>query len=189
MSQSLNDLLQPLASEAAIKQEPVENAKTLYTFHSQQIDKLKNDKTNVSELKAELLAKEKRLADVEIEFTGPSLIQTATDIHMLTSCAKLEKEIQDLKERISQIESGADVENYFLRVGDILFSYSDAQERIAGGERPTESNKKVRVPANSVYSYFAPEVSDTVSVQDQVFQIGKIAGGFRHGDQFIGRKI
>ena len=110
MSQSLNDLLQPLASEAAIKQKPVENAKTLYTFHSQQIDKLKNDKTNVSDLKAELLAKEKRLADVEIEFTGPSLIQTATDIHMLTSCAKLEKEIQDLKERISQIESGADVE-------------------------------------------------------------------------------
>jgi len=170
MSQSLNDLLQPVASEAAIKQKPVENAKTLYTFHSQQIDKLKNDKTNVSELKAELLAKEKRLADVELEFTGPSLIQTATDIHMLTSCAKLEKEIQDLKERISQIESGADVENYFLRVGDILFSYSDAQERIAGGERPLESNKKVRVPANSVYSYFAPEVSDTVSVQD-----GKVA--------------
>ena len=166
MSQSLNDLLQPVASETALKQKPIENAKTLYTFHSQQIDKLKNDKTNVSDLKAELLTKEKRLADVELEFTGPSIIQTATDIHMLTSCAKLEKEIQDLKERISQIESGADVENYFLRVGDILFSYSDAQERIAGGERPVESNKKVRVPANSVYSYFAPEVSDTVSLAD-----------------------
>jgi hypothetical protein len=166
MSQSLNDLLQPVATEALIKQKPVENAKTLYTFHSQQIDRLKNDKINVSELKAELFAKEKRLADVELEFTGPSIIQTATDIHMLTSCAKLEKEIQELKERISQIESGADVENYFLRVGDILFSYSDAQERIAGGERPVESNKKVRVPANSVYSYFAPEVSDTISVAD-----------------------
>ena len=69
-----------------------------------------------------------------------------------------------MKEKISQIETGADVENYFLRVGDILFSYSDAQERIAGGERPTELNKKVRVPANSVYSYFAPDNSDAPSI-------------------------
>jgi Zn finger protein HypA/HybF involved in hydrogenase expression len=164
MSQSLNELLQPVSSEPAQKQKPVENAKTLYTFHSQQIDKLKCDKSNIEELKRDLTAKEKRLADVELEFTGPSLIQTATDIHMLTSCSKLEKEIADLKTKIAQIESGADVEDYFLRVGNILFSYSDAQERIAVGERPVELSKKSRVPANSVYSYFAPDTSDAISV-------------------------
>jgi hypothetical protein len=164
MPLSLDDLLQSVPTETSPKPKPIENAKTLYTFHNQQIDKLKNDKTNLEELKAELAIKVKRLEEVEHEFTGLSLIQTASDIHMLTSCSKLEKEIQDLKEKISQIETGADVENYFLRVGDILFSYSDAQERIAGGERPTELNKKVRVPANSVYSYFAPDNSDAPSI-------------------------
>ena len=164
MPLSLDDLLQPVAPETVIKQKPIENAKTLYTFHSQQIDKLKNDKTQLQELKDELTVKVKRLEEVEKEFNGPSLVQSATDIHVLTSFSKLEKEISDLKGRISQIESGANVNDYYLRVGDILFSYSDAQERIAVGERPAESSKKVRVPANSVYSYFAPEAADAVSV-------------------------
>jgi hypothetical protein len=164
MPLSLDDLLQPVAAETVIKQKPIENAKTLYTFHSQQIDKLKNDKTQLQELKDELAMKVKRLEEVEKEFNGPSLVQSATDIHVLTSFSKLEKEISDLKGRISQIETGANVNDYYLRVGDILFSYSDAQERIAVGERPAESSKKVRVPANSVYSYFAPEAADAVSV-------------------------
>ena len=164
MPLSLDNLLQPVASETVIKQKPIENAKTLYTFHSQQIDKLKNDKTQLQELKDELAVKVKRLEEVEKEFNGPSLVQSATDIHVLTSFSKLEKEISELKGRISQIETGANVNDYYLRVGDILFSYSDAQERIAVGERPAESSKKVRVPANSVYSYFAPEAADAVSV-------------------------
>ena len=81
----------------------------------------------------------------------------ASDILVLTSRQRLEKEIDALEDKIAKLESNESLADYFLRVGDILFSYSDAQDRIAEGERPVETFKKGRIPANSVYSYFAME--------------------------------
>jgi hypothetical protein len=132
-----------------------ETAKTLEAYHTSQLGKMKEEQGNVSEYKANLAKKKKELERVEKEFCGPSLILNASDILVLTSRQRLEKEIKALEERITKLESNESLADYFLRVGDILFSYSDAQDRIAEGERPVETFKKGRIPANSVYSYFA----------------------------------
>jgi len=133
-----------------------EPAKTLDSYHNAQMTKFREEKARLAELNAELAQKRLELAKVEEEFNGPSLITNASDILVLTSRQRLENEINVLEEKIAQLESGDIETDYFLRVGEILFSYSDAQDRIAGGEKPIESStKKGRVPANSVYSYFS----------------------------------
>jgi len=154
---SLDNLLLPLNTHVQKSAKPVENAKTLLTFHKQQLERIEEEKSTVGALKAQLETKRAELANVEKEFSSPSIVTSAADIHMLTGRARLENEIHTLEEKIRTIESGNDVADYFLRVGDILFSYSDAQERIATGERPMENspNKKSRIPTNSVYSYFS----------------------------------
>ncbi len=138
------------------KTKHVESAKTLESYHINQLSKLREEKLNIETYKKDLEAKKVRLAEVEREFSGPSIITNASDIVILTSRQKLENEIQELTEKIARLESGEAEADYFLRVGDILFSYSDAQDRIATGEKPLDPiTKKGRIPANSVYSYFS----------------------------------
>lgn len=155
---SLNSLLRPVCEE----QKPVktqkspETIKTLESYHNQQLSKMRDEKKNVDELRDELKQKQQQLEMVEREFNGPSLILNASDIAILTSRQKLESDIADLQRRIQNIEDGINEAEYFLRVGEILFSYNDAQERIAGGHHHVEvQSKKGRIPANSVYSYFS----------------------------------
>ncbi len=165
---SLNDLLKPQQNEILpskpLKQ--VDNAKTLDSFHNNHIHKLKQEGSTLQELKNDLQHRKERLALIEKEFNGPSIIQNASDITILTSRQKLETEIKELEIKIAKIESGENITDYYLRVGDVLFSYSDAQERIATGERVAENSvlKKGRIPANSVYSYFT---NDTESVVEE----------------------
>ena len=134
-------------------------AKTLDAFHTQHLAKLREEKQMLSSLKAQLEEKKAKLAIFEKEFASPNLILNANDIVVLTSRQKLENEIKEEERTIQRIEKGENEAEYFLRIGDILFSYSDAQNRIATGEKPVESNnvRKGRVPANSVYSYFSTE--------------------------------
>jgi len=133
-----------------------EPAKTLEAYHVSNLAKMRDDKDNLADFKAELKEKKAALERVESEFSGPALIHNASDIAILTSRQRLEAEIGVLEEKIAGLESGETETDYFLRVGDILFAYSDAQERIAGGERPLDSNlRKGKIPANSVYSYFS----------------------------------
>lgn len=165
---SLNDLLRPVSNEI-LTTKPVktqENAKTLDSFHNNHITKLRQEKDTLSELKEDLFVRKERLALIEKEFSGPSIIQNASDINILTSRQKLETEIKVLETKIAKIESGENITDYYLRVGEVLFSYSDAQERIATGERVAENSilKKGRIPANSVYSYFT---TDTESVIEE----------------------
>jgi hypothetical protein len=140
-----------------------ETAKTLESYHNAQIAKFREEKSRLDELRALLKIKKSELAKVDEEFSGPSLITNASDILVLTSRQRLENEINALEEKITKYESGEVETDYFLRVGEILFSYSDAQERIAGGEKPIENSvKKGRVPANSVYSYFSSNVDNEI---------------------------
>lgn len=156
---SLDCLLKPVSSEEHAQNKPVkapDTAKTLESYHNQQIGKLRDEKSRLTELKKELAEKKARMITVEKEFTGPSLIVNASDIAILTSRQKLENEIKSLEEQIRNIQEGTNESDYFLRVGDILFSYSDAQDRIATGEKPMDDiMKKGRTPTNSVYSYFS----------------------------------
>lgn len=154
---SLDNLLK--AEEPVVKQQKNVEAKTLDAFHSQHLAKLREEKQTLVALKENLEEKKQRLAILEKEFASPSLILNANDIVILTSRQKLENEIKEDERTIKKIEQGENEAEYFLRIGDILFSYSDAQDRIATGEKPVESvnARKGRVPANSVYSYFSVE--------------------------------
>jgi prefoldin subunit 5 len=161
---SLDFLLQASSGEEvnptgkAVKQ--AESAKTLESYHTTQISKLREEKEHIDVYKRELQTKKDRLETVEKEFLSPVFVKHTSDLVVLTSRHKLEKEIRELEEKIHRLESGEEETDYFLRVGDILFSYTDAQDRIATGERPMETAKKGRIPANSVYSYFSNHCED-----------------------------
>jgi hypothetical protein len=150
-----DNLVDTAAAATKVPKGP-EQAKTLEAYHNANLAKMREEKAKLAEFKANLKSKQAALEKVESEFSGPALITNASDIAILTSRQRLETEIEILEEKIAGLESGETEADYFLRVGDILFSYSDAQDRIAGGERPVESGmKKGRIPANSVYSYFS----------------------------------
>jgi Zn finger protein HypA/HybF involved in hydrogenase expression len=133
------------------------SAKTLESYHCQNIQRIRDEKSRLPQLRKELQQKRTEFFVIEENFSEPAIISNAQDIAVLTSRQRLEREIQDLEDRIRSIESGESEADYFLRVGDILFSYTDAQDRIAAGEKAAAAlaNKKTRMPANSVYSYFA----------------------------------
>jgi hypothetical protein len=156
---SLENLLRSseISDVPHIKTKSIDNAKTLETYHNAQLLKLKEEKLNINVFKIELAEKKDRLAISEREFLSPNIIISANDISILTGRQKLENEIKALEEKIRKIEDGENESDYFLRVGDILFSYTDAKERIAKGDRPLETttSKKGRMPSNSVYSYFS----------------------------------
>lgn len=140
------------------KKSTIDNAKTLESYHQNYIQKINEDKINVITYKKQLEEKKAQLAKVDGEFSAP-----LRDIHTLTCRQTLEKEIAELEAKINKISSGENEMDYFLRVGNILFSYADAKERIAAGEGPViDEIKKARIPANSVYSYFS---SNTTSEQ------------------------
>jgi Zn finger protein HypA/HybF involved in hydrogenase expression len=167
---SLDNLLRPVSTVEsqpgkAIKQ-TAETAKTLESYHAQHISKFKEEKTKLEDYKKELEERKAQLAHVEKEFSGPSIITSAYDINILTSRQKIETSIRELKDKITKIENEGNVADYFLRVGDILFSYTDAKDRIATGEKAAErlTMKKGRMPANSVYSYFQTDEEEVKSV-------------------------
>lgn len=143
------------------KKSAVDNAKTLESYHQNYIQKINEDKENLVLYKKQLAEKKEQLAKVDREFAAPVVITSAQEIHTLTSRQTIEKEIAELEAKIEKINSGENEMDYFLRVGDILFSYADAKERIAAGEAPVvDEVKKGRIPANSVYSYFSSNVDD-----------------------------
>jgi Zn finger protein HypA/HybF involved in hydrogenase expression len=169
---SLDNLLQsnPAAENISGKGKKVsESAKTLESYHSLKLSKLRDDKLNIPQLQNELEEKKRKLQMIEKEFMSPTFITNTNDVLILTSRQALENEIRQLESQLEIIHNGTAEADYFLRVGDILFSYSDAQDRIASGEKPSERNaKKERMPANSVCSYFhneKPEVVENVSIE------------------------
>lgn len=169
---SLDNLLQsnPAAENISSKGKKVsESAKTLESYHSLKLSKIREDKLNIPQLQIELEEKKRKLQMIEKEFMSPTFITNTNDVLILTSRQALENEIRQLESQLEMIHSGTAEADYFLRVGDILFSYSDAQDRIASGEKPSERNaKKERMPVNSVCSYFVnekPEVIENVPIE------------------------
>ena len=134
---SLENLLR--AEEHVAKTPKHVEAKTLDAFHTQQLTKLREEKQTLASLKEALEIKKAKLAVLEKEFASPSIILNANDIVILTSRQHLENEIKEDERTIQKIERGDNEADYFLRIGDILFSYSDAQDRIATGEKPVET--------------------------------------------------
>jgi hypothetical protein len=146
------------------------SAKTLESYHLQNIAKLRDEKINIESLRSQLKQKKMEFDEIEQDLSAPFLSSNPNMLSNLTNRTALEKEIRDLEQKIHMVESGETEADYFLRVGDILFSYSDAQDKIATGQKVKDTtSKKSRIPANSVYSYFASEIvedtSDTNDIQ------------------------
>lgn len=158
---SLENLLRSQEeSKTHVKKPSVDNAKTLESYHQNYIQKINEDKENLVQYKKQLSEKKEQLSKVDREFASPLIASNSHDIQTLTCRQTLEKEIAELEAKITKITSGENEMDYFLRVGDILFSYADAKERIAAGEAPVvDEIKKGRIPANSVYSYFSSNVA------------------------------
>lgn len=132
--------------------------KTLESLHTQNIDKIREEKYNILELREELSRKKTDFKRVDAQF---DILFQMNDSKILYERSKIEKEMHELNERIKMLESGESEADYFLRVGEILFSYTDAQNQIATGQRVREKlPTKRRMPANSVYSYFS-EITDS----------------------------
>ncbi len=127
-------------------------AKTLEAYHLQNLSKIREEEINLSALKSQLSQKREQFRQLDSQFDSPM-----QSLQTLTAYSKLEKEINDLEDKIHKIESGQNEVDYFLRVGNILFSYTDAQDQIALGKSVKDQFSKKRMPANSVYSYFATE--------------------------------
>jgi DNA-directed RNA polymerase subunit RPC12/RpoP len=159
---SLENLLRSQESNKPQPKKPtIDNAKTLESYHQNYIQKLNEDKENLQIYKKQLAEKKEQLAKVDREFSSSLLGSSPHDIHTLTCRQTLEKEIAELEAKIEKVSTGENEMDYFLRVGDILFSYADAKERIAAGEAPVDNGmKKGRMPANSVYSYFSSHTGD-----------------------------
>jgi DNA-directed RNA polymerase subunit RPC12/RpoP len=177
---SLENLLrsqEPIKPQSGNKKQTTDNAKTLESYHQNYIQKINEDKENLNLYKKQLAEKKEQLENVDRDFSAPIIASTARDIHVLTCRQSLEKEIAELEEKIQKITTGENEMDYFLRVGNILFSYADAKERIAAGEAPTMDSalKKGRMPANSVYSYFSSNSCDEPenSIAPEVADINK----------------
>ena len=161
----LENLLKPIdLLESGKPVKHIETSKTLNSYHNNYLKQISDEKNTLSELKTTLEAKKEELRRLDLQLRAPSFITTTNDIGILCLPQKLESEIHELQTKIAAIESGANVADYFLRVGDILFSYSEAQERIATGETHADVGaRKGRIPTNSVYSYFMPDTSETAT--------------------------
>jgi predicted nucleic acid-binding Zn-ribbon protein len=137
---------------ADIKLRPANRATTLEAYHQQKMKEFISSRQSLSELKGELSALEERL---------DALPESAA---FSDEWRQLSDSTEDLRRKIKGIQADDARLNYFLDVGDTLFQYFDAQEALAIGS-PSVATAPIRMPTNSVLSYFTDAV-DQPSVHD-----------------------
>jgi hypothetical protein len=115
---------------------------TLEAHHQQKMRSFGEQKAQLALLKKEVV--EKRAAQRKAAAHTDEWQQLADAIDLL-------------KIQIAAIEADANRLDYFLDVGDMLFQYYDAQDSLANGTDISVKNAPIRMPANSVLSYFMEE--------------------------------
>jgi hypothetical protein len=98
---------------------------TLDAIHSQKIQSMIEEKSNLDNYKQNIIELQNKIKE------------TSSDIEIW----RLEREIETLEKKIKTIEDGTDVMDYFLRTGDILYNYYDIQDQIQKGNHIGSSNK------------------------------------------------
>lgn len=118
---------------------------TLEAHHQQKMKEFTTKKQNIDTLRAELADAQRALSELP-------------DSAALTDEWKqLSDRIDDIQSQIAKIEADDDRLNYFLDVGDMLFQYYEAQESVARGGGMPKQTQTMRMPSNSVLSYFMEE--------------------------------
>ena len=115
---------------------------TLEAHHQQKIVAFQNEKEMLVSLEADLEELEGRL---------PEAAPFSDEARQLAD------QIEALRARIGRLRADKDRLNYFLDVGDMLFQYYDAQETLASGVSNDAETAPMRMPSNSVLSYFTEE--------------------------------
>jgi predicted nucleic acid-binding Zn-ribbon protein len=133
-----------LAAEEIKTKANVVRPMTLDAHHQQKMRDFAAETASVPNLKTEL-------ADLEEQLAGAAPLSDESRV--------LADRIETLRRRIQSIEKDEGRLNYFLDVGDMLFQYFEAQESVAKGAAPA-ARAPMRMPANSVLSYFAAEVDE-----------------------------
>ncbi len=124
---------------------------TLEAHHQQKMREFTDQRAAIGELKVELAATEERL-DAATLFSD--------------EWRQLTDSIESIRKRIVDLESDRHRLDYFMDVGDLLFQYYDAQEALAKGAAKPKPSVPMRMPANSVLSYFqTAAVTATASVE------------------------
>jgi len=100
----------------------------LDAIHAEKIANFKNEKEHVNELHQKI-AKLNR----DIESSTSDIIAW-----------QLERQRDALLKELKLIETSDKINDYYLRSGDILFNYYEAQEKIQSGEKPTSSQIKAK---------------------------------------------
>lgn len=125
---------------------------TLEAYHQQKLREFSGSKERVGSLEEQLCEKRIALASM------PESAALSDEWKQLTDA------IDELEQHISEIKSDDKRLDYFLDVGDMLFQYYEAQDAVSHGKDVATKPTAMRLPANSVLSYFAdPDVPTTSS--------------------------
>lgn len=131
-----------------VHEEKMIRATTLEAYHQQKLRQFGVEKQNISQLQAELNSYEIKLGNLpeSAAFTD--------------EWRQLSDSIEELRKKIASIQSDNGRLEYFLDVGDMLFQYFDAQDSLATGSPSYAQTSAIRMPTNSVLSYFAETTTE-----------------------------
>jgi len=121
-------------------------ATTLEAYHQHKMKEFVSTKQSLTDLEAELADLERRLDDLpeSAAFTD--------------EWRQLSDSVDEMRKKIKGIAADDQRLDYFLEVGDMLFQYFDAQESLAKGLPAGPAATPIRMPTNSVLSYFTEPV-------------------------------
>ena len=136
-----------------ISDQKLRKATTLEAYHQQKMKEFVSTKQSLAELEAELGASEAKL---------DAMPESAT---FTDEWRQLSDAAEEIRTKIKAIKADDQRLDYFLDVGDMLFQYFDAQDSLAKGLSTTMATP-IRMPTNSVLSYFTEAASEQASVYE-----------------------
>jgi predicted nucleic acid-binding Zn-ribbon protein len=128
-------------------------ATTLEAHHVQKMKEFTETKHNLANLQSSLEELELKIS--EIPDSGI----------FSDEWRQLSDQAESTRLQIRSIQADDQRLDYFLNVGDMLFQYFDAHETLAKGE--TGVNSKMRMPTNSVLSYFTDATDESPTPKEQ----------------------
>ena len=138
------------------KARPPIRATTLEAYHQQKMKEFATTSHSVLNLEAELFDLEEKL----------DLLPDSSAFS--DEWRQLSDSIEERRKKINDIVSDKQRLDYFLDVGGMLFQYFDAQESLAKGDTPEIAPTPIRMPTNSVLSYFTEAVEQpSIQVSQQ----------------------
>jgi predicted nucleic acid-binding Zn-ribbon protein len=133
-----------------IKSSPGTRATTLEAYHQQKMKEFVSTKQSLADMENDLELLEDRLPAAPV---------------FSDEWRQISDSIDDTRRKINAVKSDDQRLDYFLDVGDMLFQYFDAQEALATGSTTGVAATPIRMPTNSVLSYFT-EVVEQPTMQD-----------------------